>query len=1010
MAGSYGGAVKLTGESAYTQGIKKMTQVMKEMSSEMKAVTATYSKNDTSLNALKAKQEVLNKTLTTAKTLYSDTSKKVADLTSKYNEQQKKHDELEKQYKEEKKSLDNLSKSVDESSKEYQDQVKVVEKLQQELVKSTNAQNQNAISLSKANTEMNNAKASYEKTKQEVESMNKKVEEAEKPLNQLKERFKQSGDEADNASKGGISTFSVALGNVVANVVTKAISSMKELVSQTLQVGMNFDSAMSKVQAISGATGDELLALRDKAKEMGSTTKFTATESANAFEYMAMAGWKTEDMLNGIEGIMSLAAASGSDLATTSDIVTDALTALGYSASDAGRLADVMATASANANTNVEMMGETFKYVGSIGGSLGYSMEDVAVAIGLMANAGVKASQAGTSLRSIMTRLATDTNGARTALEEMGIAIVNSDGSFRDFGDVMADLRTKFAKLTDEEKANIAETVAGKTAISGFLAIVNSGDKDFEKLTTAVENSTGSAKEMSDIMMNNAQGAMTLLKSKLEGIQIEISEKFAPALEKGIDMLDGLLNAIQFVIDHSNEFVGVLKAMAVGIATYVGYTTAVKVMKDGFMSLTIAQKAVTMAQSAMNTVMNMNPIGLIIAGITALIVAFMHFWNTSEEFRQFWIDLWENIKQVALDVWEAITGFFTSAWEGIQETWGTVVEFFTGIWEGIKAIFSTIADWINTNVFQPIMNFFSPVIEFFRTSFEIISQLAEGCWEIIKRVWEIVSGWFDENVIQPVIGFFTGLWDGLKKGAETAWNFVSETWKGVSNWFSEKVTQPVGKFFSGMWEGLKKGASSAWEGIKSIFSPVVEWFTEKFKKAWEGVKKVFSTGGKIFSGIKEGIANAFKTVVNAIIRGINKIIAFPFNKINDMLDKIRNIEFLGISPFKNLISRFNVPQIPELYRGGVLEKGQVGLLEGDGAEAVVPLEQNTGWIKKVAREMMSYMPLGLNSNQINSNIPDNTYNNMVDAFKDALGQMKIELDDEVAGKFVEKTVAKAIYS
>lgn len=1010
MAGSYGGAVKLTGESAYTQGIKKMTQVMKEMSSEMKAVTATYGKNDTSLNALKAKQEVLNKTLNTAKALYSDTSKKVADLTSKYNEQQKKHDELEKQYKEEKNTLDNLSKSVDESSKDYQEQVKVVEKLQQELVKSTNAQNQNAIALSKANTEMNNAKASYEKTKQEVDSMNKKVEEAEKPLNQLKEKFKQSGDEAENASKGGFSTFSVALGNVIANVVTKAISAMKDLASQTLQVGMKFDSAMSKVQAISGTTGDELLALRDKAKEMGSTTKFTATESANAFEYMAMAGWKTEDMLNGIEGIMNLAAASGADLATTSDIVTDALTAMGYSAKDAGRLADVMAAASSNANTNVEMMGATFQYAAPIVGALGYSMEDTAVAIGLMANAGIKGEKAGTALRSTLSRLASPPKACAEAMDELGLSITNADGTMKPLSTVIEDLRKKFDGLSESQQAEYAKAIAGQEAMSGLLAVVNSAPSDYEKLQKAVENSNGAAKEMSDIMMNNAEGGMTLLKSKLEGIQIELSEKFAPAIEKGIDMLDGLLNTIQFIIDHSSEFIGVIKAMGAGIAAYVAYTTAVKIMKDGFMSLTIAQKAVTMAQTVMNAVMNANPIGLIIAGITALVVAFMHFWNTSEEFRQFWIDLWEGIKQVAGTVWEAITGFFTSAWEGIQEAWGGLVEFFTNLWNGITAIFSTIADWINTNIFQPIIAFFQPVIDFFKTSWEIISQLAEGCWEIVKKVWEVVSGWFDNNVIKPVVGFFTGLWNGIKEGASAVWNFIKGVWSAVSGWFSEKVIQPVKNFFTGMWDGLKNGAKNAWEGIKNVFGGVANWFKDIFSKAWQKVKDVFSTGGKIFSGIKEGIANAFKNVVNTIIRGINKIIAFPFNKINDMLDRIRNIEFLGIAPFKNLISRFNVPQIPELYRGGVLEKGQVGLLEGNGAEAVVPLEKNTGWIRKVAGEIMSYMPSRLNSNQINGSMPDNTYNNMVDAFKDALKEMKIELDDEVAGKFVEKTVAKAVFS
>ena len=186
------------------------------------------------------------------------------------------------------------------------------------------------------------------------------------------------------------------------------------------------------------------------------------------------------------------------------------------------------------------------------------------------------------------------------------------------------------------------------------------------------------------------------------------------------------------------------------------------------------------------------------------------------------------------------------------------------------------------------------------------------------------------------------------------------------------------------------------------------WFKDKFSKAWEAVKNVFSVGGKIFDGIKEGITNAFKTIVNAIIRGINNVIAIPFDAINNALDKIRNIEFLGISPFKNLISRFSVPQIPELAKGGVLKRGQIGLLEGNGAEAVVPLEQNTKWIKRVANELRNSMP-AVDSNRIGTTQTD-TYNNMVDAFKEALTQVKIILDDEAAGNFVEKTVARAIYT
>lgn len=235
-----------------------------------------------------------------------------------------------------------------------------------------------------------------------------------------------------------------------------------------------------------------------------------------------------------------------------------------------------------------------------------------------------------------------------------------------------------------------------------------------------------------------------------------------------------------------------------------------------------------------------------------------------------------------------------------------------------------------------------------------IKEVALAVWEAIKKVWETVANFFKTKVIEPVKNFFTGLWDGIKSAAKAAWDAVKKVWEVVSNWFKNKIIDPVKKFFTGMWDGLKNGAKAAWEGIKSVFGGIADWFKNIFSKAWNAVKKVFSTGGKIFEGIKDGIVKAFKAVVNAIIRGINKVIALPFNAINAVLRKIRDISILGITPF-SWIKEFGVPQIPELRRGGVLKRGQVGLLEGDGAEAVVPLEHNRKWIAAVVKGMLDEM-------------------------------------------------------
>lgn len=306
-----------------------------------------------------------------------------------------------------------------------------------------------------------------------------------------------------------------------------------------VKAGMSFDATMSQVSAISGATGDDFDALRKKAIEMGASTQFSASEAAEALTYMGMAGWKTEDMLDGIAGIMDLAAINGGNLASTADIVTDALTAFGMQASDSGHFADVLAVASSNANTNVGMMGETFKYMAPVAGALGYTAEDTALAIGLMANSGIKASQAGTSLRSIITRLSTDAGASSKSLgalgvltQQLGVEFYNTDGTARSLNDVIMDSREAWRGLSEEQQVSYAKTIAGQEAMSAWLALMNAAPADVEKLTLALENCDGAAKDMAETMMDNLAGDIKYFQSALESLQITVSDALNPMLRQ----------------------------------------------------------------------------------------------------------------------------------------------------------------------------------------------------------------------------------------------------------------------------------------------------------------------------------------------------------------------------------------------------------------------------------------------------------------------------------------------
>lgn len=348
-----------------------------------------------------------------------------------------------------------------------------------------------------------------------------------------------------NKGLKGIGSVAKAGIGLTTKVLKGAAAGITALGAAAVKVGSDFEAGMSQVQAISGASGEDLEKLKNKAKEMGATTKFSATESAEALNYMAMAGWKTEDMLGGLEGVMNLAAASGEDLATASDIVTDAMTALGMQASEAGHFSDVLAAAASNANTSVGEMGETFKYAGAMAGTLGYSVEDVALATGLMANAGIKGTMAGTSLNSIMTRLSTNTNGARDAIEELGVAFFNEDGSARSLTDVMGELREATADMTTEQKANFANTVAGMEAQKGLSAILNATEDDYNKLSAAIQNADGCALEMAETMQDNLQGQLTILQSGLEGLGISLYETFQGTAKDVVKEAQGMVQQLQ---------------------------------------------------------------------------------------------------------------------------------------------------------------------------------------------------------------------------------------------------------------------------------------------------------------------------------------------------------------------------------------------------------------------------------------------------------------------------------
>lgn len=510
--------------------------------------------------------------------------------------------------------------------------------------------------IAACNTQIGTYKAAQTTLRSEINSTNRELTEQQKAFNGVNTAALSFGD----ILKANLASSVIQAG------IRKVLDLLREAAAYCYEVGSSFEAGMSKVAAISGASADELERLTAKAKELGSSTKFTATETAEAMSYMAMAGWKTEEMLAGIDGVLGLAAASGTDLATTSDIVTDALTAFGLKASDCAHFADVLAAASSNANTNVSMMGETFKYCAPIAGALGFSAEDVAVQVGLMANSGIKATQAGTAMRTVMTKLAKDVKITGEAIGTVTVHTKNADGSMRELSDITADLRSVFSQLTKSEKSAAAQSIAGKNAMTGFLALMNAGEADVQKLTAAIENCDGAASAMADTMQDNLQGAMTKFNSALEGVGVAVYDKFKGGLTDAVNIfteamndisdsveggaldyslsnladsfkdaareiamlvktelpgfIDGLAKALDFVITFRKEIGSAVSGfIAFKAAMSIGDT--INAAAKAFGSLKTAIDATESSQKGLNAAMAVNPFGIAAAAAGVLIAA-----------------------------------------------------------------------------------------------------------------------------------------------------------------------------------------------------------------------------------------------------------------------------------------------------------------------------------------------------------------------------------------------------
>lgn len=698
--------------------------------------------------------------------------------------------------------------------------------------------------------------------------------------------------QANTASKNIATTIGNNLQSAGKSMTSAGSTLTKTVTTPVLGLGMaavkvtaDFESAMSKVSAISGATGGDLDALNKKAQEMGTKTKFSATESAEAFTYMAMAGWKTEDMLSGIDGIMSLAAADGLDLATTSDIVTDALTAFGLSASDSGHFADVLAKASSNANTNVSMLGESFKYAAPVAGALGYSAEDTAIALGLMASAGIKGSQGGTALRGSLTRLIKPTDDAAALMEQYGLSMTNADGSMKSLGEVMNMLRDKLGGLTEAEQAQVAAQIFGQEAMSGMLAIINAFDSDYAKLTDAIYDADGAAQQMADTMLDNLSGQLTLLKPALEGLAIQFGEILTPYIKQFVTWLQNLTQKLQELIPEQKEQIVKWAAIAAAIGPVLmvlgKLTSSVGSIITTFGkipgALAKAKSAFTAVSAAIGGISA--PVVAVVAVIGVLIAAFANLWKTNEEFRNKMTAIWDGIKSKFESFAQGIVDRLNAL--GFDfENFGEVVK---AIWDGFCSLLAPIFE----GVFNQVSVILGSVLDALTGIFDVFIGIFTGNWdqawqgvkEIFGAVWDLIKGTFEswtiafKGIADTVLGWFGTTWDETWTNIK---QFFVDIWNGITSFFSNVISSikmAVSNFITTIINFFAQLPTNVANLITNAYNSVVTWVSNMVAKAREMGQNFLNAVVSFFTNLPYKVGYFIGNTLTNIVLWVGNMVA-----------------------------------------------------------------------------------------------------------------------------------------
>lgn len=881
--------------SEYQSAMKAAVASMKELSSQYSLAAANAKLYGTKSDALKAKISELTQKMDVQKTKVADCKTHYETLTTRLDNNKKKSEELKTKVAELSRAYEESKEATGENSEETKKLKTELDKAEKQLATTEAQTTKYEAAVKKQGAAVTQAEADLANMEVQLRDVNAEL--ARQKFDEYAEKAGKVGQAVQTAGQH-MMKVTTAIGGVAAASVT---------------VAANFEQQMSKVQAISGATAEETDKLTESARQWGRDTKYSATEAGEAFEYMALAGWKTDDMLEGIGGILNLAAASAMDLGTASDIVTDYLTAFGLSAKDAGKFADEMAYAMSHSNTTTEALGEAYKNCAATAASMGYSVEETTAVLMTMANAGVKGGEAGTAMNAIMTRLATDTKGCATELAKYGVEVYDAQGNMNSLSSILTGVRGVWNNLTDEQQANLAKTIAGtnqflalQTIMSGLSDEAIASGMSFSDYAEALQNCDGTASDMAATMQDNLLGRLTQLKSKLEDIGITVGNALLPFMEKAVAKIGELADKFAALSPQQQETIlkiaGVVAAIG-PLLTIVGKAISVSGQLSSGIGKVVGKLA-AMGTTASGATGGMavlkgalaaitSPVGIAVAAIAAITAVIVTLWNTNEDFRNKITEIWDRIKTVFTEFGQHITDKLNSL--GFDfENFGEVVK---AIWEGFCNLLAPIIEGVFNNIANVIETTLNVITGVFDLFVSLFTGDWSGAWDAVKGIFESVWNGLKEyisnilNTIKGVADAFLGLFG-------TSWD---EVWNSIKTTF-ENIWNGIVSFFTGILDGIKNAITTAWTAVSTTVSNVWNTISTKIQTTLQTIQNIITTVWNAVSGVFTTVWTAISTTVSNVVNSIKNTITNVFNAVKTTVSNIFNSVKSTVTSIWNSIS------------------------------------------------------------------------------------------------------------